>query len=550
MLKNKKSSVRWILTNSSKILPSVALLTAIGIVMSYISVRFAVASMNLLDAAMGKNVLSFSSCIISIVVLLAADLLLQVVYTLYDVRVRTNYRHHLQRKLFKTILTRTCPDIGQYHSGELINRLTSDINMINTNVVDVIPGTVTLVSGIAFSFAEMLKLDAALSVICLALGPLVLFSASVYGRKMKGLYKSCQQSDGKIRSFMQECIQNIIVVKVFCREDKSSDYADTLREENYKLNMKRGYISVIVNILYYVALTAAYYLAVAWCAYKISLGIMTVGAFTAIIQLVGSIQSPFRNLAGVIPKFYAACASAERIMEIEEAEEDNVNDGENINPQLFESICAEKLSFAYENEIILNEADFKLNRGEIAVIHGQSGIGKSTFFKILLGVLKPQNGAAVVNFNNKTVNAGTAIRSVFSYVPQGNMLISGTIKENIAFFDDIDEEKIKSASSLACIKEYADSLPDGFDTVIGEKGTGLSEGQIQRIAIARAFYSDAPVILLDEATSALDEETELKILENIRSLSDKTCIIITHRPAALDVCDKRFRLENGRFVEE
>ena len=548
MVKNKNSSVKWIFLNSLKVLPSVAILTLIGVLVSYISVKFAVASMQLLDSATGKNNLSFSSCILNICLLLAIDLLGQVAYTLLDIRVRTKYNHHLQRRLFKTIITRSCPDIGKYHSGELINRLTNDINMINTNIVDVIPGTFTLVSGIAFSFIEMFKLDMTLSIICLALGPAVLFSATIYGRKMKGLYKDCRQSDGKIRSFMQECIQNIIVVKAFRREKHFSSHADVLRKENFKLNMKRGYISIGVNILYYVALTAAYYLAVAWCAYKISLGIMTVGAFTAIIQLVGSIQSPFRDVAGIIPKFYAACASAERIMEIEEAEAEVTDCKMDFNK--FSLLKVKNLSFSYDDEHILKNASFDLKRGEIAVIHGQSGIGKSTFFKILLGVLKPTDGMAVLELENNTQNAGASTRAAFSYVPQGNMLISGTVKENIAFFDEIDEDRIERASVLACVKEFVDTLPDGFNTVIGEKGTGLSEGQIQRIAIARAFYSDAPIILLDEATSALDEATELKILENIKQLTDKTCIIITHRPQAFEICDKRILLENSEFIVE
>ena len=548
MAKNKKSSVKWIFSNSLKVLPSVAILTLLGILVSYISVKFAVASMDLLDSAMGKNNLSFSSCILNIALLLAVDLLMQVAYTLLDIRVRTKYNHHLQRRLFKTIITRSCPDIGKYHSGELINRLTNDINMINTNVVDVIPGTFTLVSGIVFSFIEMFKLDMMLSVICLALGPVVLFSATIYGRKMKGLYKDCRQSDGKIRSFMQECIQNIIVVKAFRREKQFSLHADVLRKENFKLNMKRGYISIGVNVLYYVALTAAYYLAVAWCAYKISVGIMTVGAFTAIIQLVGSIQTPFKDVAGIIPKFYSACASAERIMEIEEAEAEVTDSKTDFNR--FSLLSVKNLSFSYDNEHILKNASFELKRGEIAVIHGQSGIGKSTFFKILLGVLKPTEGEAVLELENNTQNAGASTRAAFSYVPQGNMLISGTVKENIAFFDEIDEEKIEKASILSCVKEFADTLPNGFDTVIGENGTGLSEGQIQRIAIARAFYSDAPVILLDEATSALDETTEFKILENIKKLTDKTCIIITHRPQAFEICDKSILLENSEFIVE
>jgi len=429
--KNKKSSVQWIVSKSSKILPAVFLLAVLGAILSFVNVKFAVASMNLLDSATGKNSMDFVSCVIRIVLLLVLDLLLQVVYTVYDIRVRTKYKHHLQRQLFKTVTTRSCPDIAGYHSGELINRLTSDINMINSNVVDVIPGTITLLSGIVFSFIEMVRLDLTLSLICLALGPVVLFCAMVYGRRIKPLYKDCQESDGKVRSFMQECIQNIIIVKAFRRERKVQQYADMLRKKNFRLNMKLSYISVLANIIYYVAMTAAYYLAVAWCAYKISVGIMTVGAFTAIVQLVGSIQSPFRNLAGVIPKVYAACASAERIMEIEEKESEAVSN-ENFAPDDFEAIIAEKLSFSYDNEDVLKDASLEIKRGETVVIHGMSGIGKSTFFKLLLGVIKPQRGKLKVGFKDESVDAGVSTRAVFSYVPQGNMLISGTIKENIA----------------------------------------------------------------------------------------------------------------------
>lgn len=547
MSKNKKNALKWLAANSKSVVLPIGILTLIGIAVSYISTRFAVAAMYLLDSVTGKSSKGFSECVVSLAAFLVIQLLLQVLYTVYDIRIRTKFKNLLSRNLFYSIMTRDYLSISDIHSGELINRLTSDIEIVYTNVIDTIPGLATLISGIAFSFFTMFKLDRQLSVICLALGPLVMVCALIYGRKMKKLYKACRKSDGVIRSFMQECIQNIMVIKSFCSEKKAYVAAGELQEENYKFNMKRGYISVLVNIMYYLALTAAYYFAVAWCAYKIKIGIMTVGTFTAIIQLVGQIQSPFRDVASVIPNFYAACASAERIMEIEELEPDSDDDDTSSPPfEEFNKISAENICFSYDKKPVLNDVSFEIYKGETAVLRGISGIGKSTLLKIILGIVKPSSGTAELVFDSSRIKIGKSVRKLFAYVPQGNLILSGSIRDNIAFFDDnIDEKKIIAAAKNACIWEYIASLPDGLDTVIGENGSGLSEGQLQRISIARAFYSDAPIILLDEATSALDEGAEAKVLKNIKEMKNKTCIIITHKDAALKICDKHFILNDG-----
>lgn len=553
MAKLNGSALKWIAKNSRPVIPAIALLTAMGAAAAYISVEFAIASMGLLDAAMGKSDLGFAESIIRIIVLLVVQLLLDVAYTLCDIRVRAVFKNTLQIRLFQTILTRDYSGVSKLHSGELLNRLTSDVDAVNTNTVDIIPSTVTLLCSVIFGFSAMFRLDSMLALICLALGPVVLAAAALYGRKMKGLYKKCRQSDGRTRSFMQECIQNIIAVKAFCGEKRTASITSLLQRENYRLNMKRARVNVIVNILYYVAITAAYYFAVAWCAYKIKLGIMTVGAFTAIVQLVSSVQSPFKDIAGVIPKFYAGCASAERIMEIERIDDDTIseNAAKRVCGNDFTSIVAEGLSFSYDGEPVLENACIEIMRGETAVIHGTSGIGKSTFFKLVLGILKPSRGSVEICFPGKKAAAGAGTRHLFAYVPQGNMIISGSIRSNIIFpCGEEDEERVIEAARLACIWDYIASLPDGLDTVIGENGLGLSEGQVQRIAIARALYCGAPVILLDEATSALDEATELKILSNIRNLKDKTCIIITHRPGALEICDKKIHLTDNKFILE
>lgn len=214
----------------------------------------------------------------------------------------------------------------------------------------------------------------------------------------------------------------------------------------------------------------------------------------------------------------------------------------------FNKIIATDLSFAYTNEIVLRENNFSIDKGSITAITGRSGSGKSTLFKLLLGLFPPTCGK--ICFDEKTqINETT--RHMFSYVPQGNMIISGSIRDNISLCNNcIDEEKIINAAKTAAIYDFINSLPNGFDTVISERGQGLSEGQIQRIAIARALLFDAPIILLDEATSALDESTETTLLTNLKKLTDKTIIFITHRNTSLNVCDKILYLSNGKFTEK
>ena len=547
MFKERQSAVKWLFKNTKPIFGSVILLTVLGIVISYISVAFAMAAGELLDVATGASSGSFYKCIINLVVLLVLEVALESFYNMYAIRVSSKSKNRLQKNLFASALKADYATLGEYHSGELINRLTSDISIINSNIIDIIPAFVMLITSVAFSFVAMMKLDVELSLICLALGPVVIVTAALYGRKMKKLHKKCQESDGKTRSFMQECIQNILVIKAFGNEKRTERHTELLQDINYRLNMKRGYISIAVNLLYYLGMTVAYYFAVAWCAYKIQNAIMTVGTFTAIVQLVNSMQAPFKEISGTVSQFFATCASAERVMEIENIPPDLTED-EAISD--FSAIHISNLSFAYDDEPVFENATFDLKKGDIAVITGTSGKGKSTFLKLLMGIYKPAEGSMelVVDDNLRTLGATT--RSLFAYVPQGNMIISGTLRENIAFFTDADEEKIVNAAKCAEIYDYILTLPNGFDTILGEGGLGLSEGQTQRIAVARALCTDAPVILLDEATSALDEETEAKILKNINNMADRTSVIITHRKAALDIATSRFSLEDKKFLKD
>lgn len=538
--------IRWLFGRVRNILPAIVSLTIIAIALSYISVEFAMASRVLLDCATGVSDVSFSEAVIRLVVLLIADLALQSIYSIFSLRMGTRFKNRMQRDAFSKVMTRDMESLGSFHSGEVINRLTGDIGIVSTNVIDVVPTVAMLVSGVAMSFVALLRLDMSLALMCIALGPVVIAGSVVYGRCAKRLHGEVRQSDGKILSFMQECIQNLLVIKAFRTENKASDHASELQEKNYRINMKVGYVSLFVNIIYFVAMTAAYYVAVIWCARKIHLGIMTVGTFTAIIQLVGAVQSPFREISGTVSKFFATLASAERIMDMENLPEDIKDDGKIKD---FSSIEIKDMSFSYGDGEIFAGANLSIQKGDIVVIRGISGQGKSTLFRLLLGIHKPNSGEISVCDGTKSIPLTASARELFAYVPQGNMIISGSIARNIAFFDENpDYDRLVRASECACIRELIDSLPNGFDTVIGENGMGLSEGQVQRLAVARAIYLDAPIILLDEATSALDDETETKILSNIKSLKDKTCLIITHKDAAFKISTKNVQINDGNLV--
>lgn len=467
-------------------------------------------------------------------------------------RARAKIEIKIRTRVFAKILHKDYALLSKHHSGDLLNRLNSDVQTICNGVTSLIPNVVALITKLVSAVTIMISIDPLFAVIFLVGGTLIAVTTRFFRNYLKSIHKRVQEAEGNVSSFFQESITSILVIKVFNAYEQIVKKANELQYKSYKVRIKRATISIFANTGIQMAFSLGYLFAMVLCGVRVYQGIIDVGEMSAILQLVNQIQGPLSSLAGVLPTFYGIIASAERIMEIEDyPNELDVNDDiDDINAfyEKLETIDFKNITFKYNRDLVFDDASISIDKGDFAAITGISGIGKSTLLKLLLGVIYPESGQITIKSTDSERIADKSTRNLFSYVPQGNMLLSGTLRENVTFMcEGKSDEDIRRAIELSCADEFVNDLPEGLETVVGERGLGLSEGQIQRIAIARAILYDAPILLLDEATSALDEGTEERLLRNLRGLNNRTCIIITHKPAALNVCNKEIRIENKKI---
>lgn len=322
-------------------------------------------------------------------------------------------------------------------------------------------------------------------------------------------------------------------------------------EDRYQIQRKRKNVSLLANTFVSVLAYGAGFGALVFCGYGLQAGTMTFGTLTAVTQLIAQLQGPLVNMSGIIPQYVALVAAGERLQELEQLYAEP--EPEKLDPkpiyENMESLNGRGLCFAYDRDKIFENAEFTVEKGSFGAILGHSGIGKSTLLKLLMGIYKPAGGSLYVKTFDGEIPIDRSTRRLFAYVPQGNLLLSGTLRENLIITcPEATQEQIDEAVHISCMDDYLPSFPDGLDTVVGESAAGLSEGQAQRLSIARAVISGAPVLLLDEATSALDAETEKLVLQRLKSLHNRTCIAVTHRPAALELCDWTMEMKDGKCV--
>ncbi len=391
-------------------------------------------------------------------------------------------------------------------------------------------------------FYILINIDVLFALVFVIGGGLVFVASSLFKPVTKRMHKRVQETDGKVRSFMQEGLSSLLMVKTFEAQDKMSATANQLQQENYEAKRRRNILSVCTGTAVSAVFSLAFVWGLGWGAFMLYRGAISYGVLTQIITLVGQIRTPIQGLANIFPTYFNALASAERIMEIEDLPDEEIINSDLDFGELYKNmreIRFDRLTFAFDRDKVFEDTSLSVQKGEFVAIEGISGIGKSTLLKLLLSVYQPLEGEIYIQTDEAKIPVDRSTRKLFSYVPQGNFLLSGTLRENVAFVaPNATDDDILKAAKIACADEFIKELPEGLDTVIAERGGGLSEGQVQRIAIARAILSGAPVMLLDEATSALDEATEEKLLKNLRELQDVTCIIVSHKKAAEQICDK------------
>lgn len=538
-VKGNTETLKWIFRFTKKYIPLVVIIAILSAAVSLSYVYLALLSKKVLDIATGNasgNMLYTTIGIIAVVIL--QIVVMGVEFSLKQATTG-KLTVFLRNKLFSSISRKKYSQISNCHSGDLLNRLTSDCSVVISGVVGLIPSIASMAAKIIGGISALLMLDYRIALLILCCGFFVPALGRIINRKFKYLHKKVQESEGKSRSFMQESFENLAVVKTFSGEQSFYQKLNKYLLENYRFTMKRKTISMITSLGLYAFFTVGYYGVLLWGADGIKGGIITYGTLMAFLQLVQQLRAPLQNVSGIVPQYYSAIASAERLIEIEAICEDRPAVSKEEITKLrdgFKTLEINNITFAYKQENILNNLSFSIERGKITAITGESGSGKSTIFKLILGLFEAQKGN--ITYNCDTV-IDTSMRGLFAYVPQGNMILSGTIRENLTLCnEEIDEESIIEAVKAAEIYEFIKTLPKGLDTELSERGAGLSEGQLQRISIARALLTEAPVLLLDEATSALDEPTETKVLDNIKSISDKAVLFVTHRNTSLKVCDR------------
>ena len=460
-------------------------------------------------------------------------------------RIRTSARlqRSLQSMMLKEILAKDYSGVKKYHSGELVNRVFSDVNVVRNEAIDLLPN----LAGIAVSFlgasAILIAMDWRFVILLILAGALSLAISLAFRKPMKNRHRRMREAEGAMQAAMQETLENIRLIKASVSEDKSLRHIGTRQESYQNEQIRQSRFYLLMSSSMGVVFDVSWLFCMLWGCFNIYRGNMTYGSLAAMIQLIGRIQGPISNAIHMAGRIYSVVTSAERLLEITELPEEET--GEFLTD--FEDLSIENVSFRYDDgdEDVLRDISCTIHKGDFIAFTGVSGGGKTSLFQLLLGIYRPTSGQITFGADGRQIPASRATRSLFAYVPQGNTLLSGTLRDNLTqFIDHADDEEILQAARAACIDRLVEDI--GLDAPIGERGFGLSEGQGQRVAIARALLTKAPILLLDESTSALDEETEARLLANISAMRDKTCIIVTHRKAALAICNARLHFHEGK----
>lgn len=533
----KRRGLRLLLSYVGRYKKYIVVPTVFGTASALLSVGFSLLLRALINGAVSgvapKALLMLGAWVLLAIVL---QTLLSAASEWMGAKLRISVTNEIKADMFSKISGAEYRAQGAFHSGDLMTRIGRDVPHVTSFLLDALPLMFTLSVQFLASLIVLFMLDRIMCAIALAAGPLLLLMSVFFGRKIRGLQKNVMKKEGEQTGFLQEALQNMTLIRAFSMQGHHEKKLHALQEDYKEAVLARTKVSLLSKCMLGLLSWAAYIAAFSWAVFRLYNKTIGFGDVTAFLQLSAGVRDPLTGMAPIYAAMLTALASIERMEEILLLEEEEK--GKKPTDGTFLQIRGENLYFSYTPEKpVLDNLSFCIQKGTFLGICGPSGQGKTTLLYLLLGLLKPQRGTLVWE-GEQSIPISAATRSLFSYVPQGNTLFSGTVRENVLFGEEKTEKEIEAALSCACALDFVEKLPQGVDTVIGEKGVGLSEGQAQRIAIARAILRGKDILLLDEAASALDEATEKALVQNIKAYyKEKTVIWITHRKSIAALCD-------------
>ena len=551
--------------------------TLIQVVFGFTGVINALLMRGIVDSATARDLSAFWKYVLILGILMAVLLFSGAFFNWFSTNVSNDVEILFKKRLTDNVFRKDFGSVNGFTSGEWLTRLSSDVSVVSGGCLGLIPSVAGALIRLVSALVMIVALDHWFAFLLIPSGIAMVLASYFLRGIMKRLHKNVQESDGRMRTFFLDRLGSLMVIKAFAAEQQTSDGMWEKMQDLKGARMKSTVFSIFCGTGFQIAVRGTYLIGLIYCTCGIISGTVTYGTLTAILQLIGQVQGPFANLSGFVARFYAVMASAERLMEVEAFAEDcpepvlGMQEVQAYYQEKFQGVELRNVKFTYPARTIdaqtkegqakksqtkeaqaglgkeafmqpvLKDFDLSVRKKEYVAFTGHSGCGKSTVLKLLTCLYPLDAGERVLVGVDGTIPLTSKWRRLFAYVPQGNQLMSGKVRDVVAFAcpeESTNDAKLMQALSIACADEFLPELENGLDTELGEHGFGLSEGQTQRIAIARAIFADSPVLLLDEATSALDEQTEARLLENLKGLTDKTVIIVTHRKAALSICDR------------
>lgn len=548
---------KWIFSYSQKYTKVIICYTIIGIISSTLGLVSSVASKYMIDIITGYQFEKLWLVAVIMVSSMVVSLLFTSLVNRYSTKLSIYVNNDMQADIFDRIIDADWLSISQFENGDILNRFNNDVNTVASNAVSWLPNLIIYVYSIAATLAVILYYDATMALIALLSAPILLLSGRYLMRKNSEYRRKVLEVNSKLMNYEVETFYNFDTIKSFGVMEHYSKGLRGWQERFKQTNLAYNLFTIKTNIGMSVLSAGVSFLAFGYCLFRLWTGDILYGTMTLFLEQRSKLSNQFSNLVRIIPGMLNSAVSARRIRELVELprEVHMPEQSERMRQAARHgfTVQLEHVNFAYIQEHrILTDSNFIAAPGEIVALVGPSGEGKTTMLRMILGLLHPNQGIAqLVTQDGETVPIHADTRRYFSYVPQGNTLMSGTIADNLRVVkEDATEEEIQRALETACAWEFVQKMPDGIHSLLGTRGRGVSEGQAQRISIARAVLRDAPILLLDEATSALDVATERQVLRNIMHRHpNKTCIVTTHRPSVLNLCQRIYRVIDTKVTQ-